>query len=260
MTDPEFFPTKRIKELIADYEPVWALGYLAGLAEWDLNTYMPEDGAQLRGSALGHISVLQKKLLADPAFRKKLSRAESEAATVSEHALIRVLNHDLLILDRLPESYLHEFQQVTNEAHIAWKKARERSDFSIYRPLLEKIVELTRRKADLIGFDDHPYDALLDTFEEGLTTAEVDTYFSQLKPGLLKLLPRHPSEQEHELAAIHYQQEDLAAVSNRLLEQLYENNRRLRLDVSRIRLPRALQILMSESPQGIILTTSHVRS
>lgn len=224
------FTSKSIKELLKKYEPIWSLSYVSALAEWDLNTYMPEPGAKLRGTALGHISVLRKRLLESNEFRQLFKQATKDTKTQHEQALIRVLKHDTERLDKLPEEFLQEFQQVTNEAHLAWKQAREQSSYVVFQPYLEKIVELLRKQADLIGYDDHPYDALLDEYEEGLTESEVSSYFDELKLGLGDL-SANGSDHDHPLAKVEYNKSDLLAVSHDLLD-LFMAGSAMRLDES----------------------------
>ena len=52
----------------------------------------------------------------------------------------------------------------------------------------EKIVELTRRKADLWGYEESPYDALIDDYEPGITACEIQPVLEQLRVALVELL------------------------------------------------------------------------
>src|SRR5262249_33145553 len=74
-----------------------------------------------------------------------------------------------------------EFTRVTAEAIYLWQKAKLKNDFKAFQKHLEHIVSLVRKKADLIGFKDHPYDALIDEFEPGCTTEELDLLFNEIK-------------------------------------------------------------------------------
>ena len=66
-----------------------------------------------------------------------------------------------------------DFARLTSKALPIWVDARRQSDFTLFSPALEKIIAMCRQQADYLGYTDHPYDALLDIYEEGLTTAEV---------------------------------------------------------------------------------------
>ena len=73
---------------------------------------------------------------------------------------------------------------------MAWREARAKSDFKMYEPHLKKMIELKKETAAKWGYEKHPYDALLDTFEEQLTVDDLDKIFGALTPRLQKLLKK----------------------------------------------------------------------
>jgi carboxypeptidase Taq len=91
--------------------------------------------------------------------------------------------------ERLVSSdFVSEQAIVASKAYEAWVKARENSDFSIFRPHLEKIVALKQRYVTFFPPSDHPYDVLLDGFERGMKTAEVMAIFNRLRPQQVELV------------------------------------------------------------------------
>src|SRR5437016_2114515 len=99
---------------------------------------------------------------------------------IKEHALLgscgSVLGWDDRTYERavkLPKELVEELARVTTRAQQAWQEARQASDFKAFQPWLEKIVLLKRQEADAIGYKTAPYDALLDEYEPGATTAEI---------------------------------------------------------------------------------------
>ena len=73
---------------------------------------------------------------------------------------------------------------------MAWREAREKSDFMMYAPHLEKMIEIKKQIAEKIGYEKHPYDALLDSFEEELTVDDLDKVFGALTPRIQKILKK----------------------------------------------------------------------
>ena len=73
---------------------------------------------------------------------------------------------------------------------MAWREAREKSVFMTYAPHLKKMIEIKRQIAEKIGYEKHPYDALLDTFEEELTVDDLDKVFGALTPRIQKILKK----------------------------------------------------------------------
>jgi len=85
---------------------------------------------------------------------------------------------------------VRELSETTSKAEAVWAEARKNNDFSLFLPMLRKIVELKRKEAELIGFKDSPYDALLDVYEPGMTAREIEMIFSELRDFLVPFLSR----------------------------------------------------------------------
>ena len=92
------------------------------------------------------------------------------------------------------KKYTSEFVRAlsdqTNRAFHAWIEARKQNAFSVYENELDKLVQLKKQEADILGYKDHPYNALLDEFEKGCTTQLLDATFAGLLPALRELLQK----------------------------------------------------------------------
>jgi carboxypeptidase Taq len=156
------------------------------LLSWDQQTYMPPGGAGSRGNQLATIVRLQHVKFTDPEVGKLLEDlkpyAEEMDPDSNDARLIAVTSRRYDKQTRVPADLVAEFAQVTSDAHLVWQNARTESDFHSFQPYLQKIVELRRQYADLFAPYDHIYDPLLDDFEPGLKTAEVQAIFSELRP------------------------------------------------------------------------------
>ena len=73
---------------------------------------------------------------------------------------------------------------------MAWREAREKSVFMMYAPHLKKMIEIKKQIAEKIGYEKHPYDALLDTFEEKMIVDDLDKVFGALTPRIQKILKK----------------------------------------------------------------------
>src|SRR5262249_35034699 len=83
---------------------------------------------------------------------------------------------------------VEELARTTTRAQQVWQEARQANDFAAFRPWLEKIVRLKRQEAKAVGYKEVPYDALLDEYEPGATTAEVTRTFAELRAELTPLV------------------------------------------------------------------------
>jgi carboxypeptidase Taq len=162
------------------------LAHVRNLLSWDQQTYMPPGGADSRGNQLATITRLQHVKFTDPEVGELLEALKPYADSIDPDSddarLIEVTARRYKKRTRVPAELVAEFAQVTSDAHLIWENARAQSDFNSFQPSLQKIVELRRRYADLFAPYDHIYDPLLDDFEPGLKTAEVQAIFSELRP------------------------------------------------------------------------------
>jgi carboxypeptidase Taq len=168
----------KLTELIAEAQNI---NHCAALIGWDQQTYMPPGAAEERGHMMATLARVAHemfvsdeigKLLAD--LKKELPGLDSDS---EEYRIIKVTARDYEKETCVPGEFVAEFAQVTTLAQQAWMEARGKSDFSVFQPHLEKIVEMTRRYISFFPPADHPYDTLLDNFEPGMKTAEVKGIF-----------------------------------------------------------------------------------
>jgi carboxypeptidase Taq len=164
----------------------------AGLLGWDQQVNMPPGGAMARARQLATLARIAHEMLTDDKTAKLIEAAEAETNGMSydsdEASLIRAVKQDYAENTRLPSSYVAEFTRVTAEAHEVWAHARADNNFAAFQPTLEKIVDLAIQGAEYLGYSEHPYDALLDRFERGMTTRRVTEIFDGHKPRLVSLI------------------------------------------------------------------------
>ena len=158
------------------------LNAATALLQWDQEVYMPPKGATARGFQLATLSALAHRLFTAPDLRDLLyaARDEADGMDVDEAKMVSEAIYDYERAVKLPESFVHEFAQEQSRAYETWVRARKESDWSAFEPRLEKIVELLRRKAELMGYEGSPYNALLEDYERGMTTEALRGVFGVL--------------------------------------------------------------------------------
>jgi carboxypeptidase Taq len=158
--------------------------------DWDQQTQMPPGGVAARAEQKATLSRLAHAVLAAPETGALLAACESAGDLDPESddgALVRMARRDFDRATRLPGELVAEIARVTGLAQEEWAKARAADDYGAFAPWLERILELERRAAEALGYKDRLYDALLDQYEPGMTSAEVDRVFTALKEGIVPL-------------------------------------------------------------------------
>ena len=160
---------------------------------------MPPKGAEARGLQLATLNGLRHRVFTAPEVGSMLRRLNDarEKLSPDDAKLIEETLYDYERDQKLPESFVKEFAEAQSMAFHAWLKARGQSDFSIFKPHLEHIVELCRRRADLLGHEGSPYNALLEEYERGMRTEDLRGIFGILAPRqgqLVKQIARKPDD------------------------------------------------------------------
>lgn len=180
---------KRLEQILAE---VTDLNHVYRVLEWDQETYMPAGGTRSRSEQLATVSRLGHESLISDEVGRLLDVLEGEVAGKPfdsyESSLVRVTRRDYEHARKLPAELVAEIARASSTAMVVWRKARQEENFALFAPYLEKNVELNRRMADALGYEGHPYDALIDYYEPGMTTAQLEEIFSELKTAIVPLI------------------------------------------------------------------------
>ena len=161
----------------------------SALLGWDQETNIPKKGLNYRAEQCAFLGAKAHSLFIDPKVNEWIALCENNSDISDPHELAN-LREWRWSYDRgqnLSPEFVADSEKIRSLAMPAWAEARNKNDFDVFRPHLEKIVELNRKKANIYGFDSHPYDALLEGFERGATTKSIGDLFEDLKTSLKEI-------------------------------------------------------------------------
>lgn len=180
---------QRLKDILGEVADV---NRAASVLSWDQETYMPAGGVANRADQLTTLRRIAHAAFTADEVGELLDQAEAEVADEpfdsDDASLARVTRRDYDHARKLSTELVGEIARAGAMARPAWQKARGDADFNVFAPFLEKNVELNRRVADALGYEDRPYDALLDRTEPGLTTDQLEGFFAELKRAIVPLV------------------------------------------------------------------------
>jgi carboxypeptidase Taq len=183
---------QKYDELIKRSKEVNVIGTCAGVLGWDEQTNMPRAGAAHRAEQSAFLRGLGHEKFTDPKLGELLTELEKTSLMddeFSDEAVnIRELRHDYDLAVKIPKELVEELSRTRILAQAAWVEARSKSEFSIFQPLLEKVIELKKKEADCLGYEKEPYDALLDEYEPGMSAEAVKNVFDSFKDELIELV------------------------------------------------------------------------
>jgi carboxypeptidase Taq len=165
------------------------IAHATALLHWDLETYMPQKGHARRAQQIGTLSKLAHQKITNPELKKLVDDMMANLPTYAKQASnIKHTARDLKRKTLFDDKFVEEMSRATSEAFFHWQKAKKENDFALYAPYLQKVIELKRKEAEIVGFKDHPYDALCDEYEPDCTVKEIDGIFDGVKRDLKPLL------------------------------------------------------------------------
>ncbi|MBW7473964.1 carboxypeptidase M32 [Paenibacillus oenotherae] len=210
-----------------------------GVLYWDLRTGAPRNGMEARSEAIGMLSGQMFKLSTDPELGEWLSELERpeviSGLTEIHSRLVTETRKDYDRSIKIPPKLYQEYVVLTSQAESIWEEAKEKNDYAMFEPYLDKIITYTNQFIDLWGPKATRYDTLLDAYEPGMTTAELDRVFGGLREKLVPLaaaIAASPHQPETGFLQQTYAKDAQKQFSLFILEQMGFNFSSGRLDES----------------------------
>src|SRR3954464_14834366 len=168
------------------------LNSVQGLLSWDERTKLPTAGGDYRAEQMSYLAGLIHQKLTAPVVGDWLVELAGSDLAADPHsdtgADILNMRRDYDRKTKLPQALVEELAKLSVLGQQLWVEARKADDYARFRPLLERTLELKRQEAAAIGYDDQPYDALLDEYEPGAKTSEVAAALRGLREQLVPLV------------------------------------------------------------------------
>ena len=196
--------TKRIRE----YQTLGACG---ALLSWDEHTIMPQRGAEFRSEQLSMIAGMVHERSTSAEIGDMLGELKSSDLSAKpdtpEAVNVREVSREFEKSKKLSKEFVEEMTMVTSQGQHAWKEAREKKDFNLFLPSLEKVIKLKIKQAETYGYEKDRYDALIDDYEPGATFESIGKVFASFREELtpfLKAIQDSGNEPKREIIERHY--------------------------------------------------------
>lgn len=180
------------KQLEQEFRRLHAFRGALSLLRWDAAVMMPRGSADVRGEQLAALETEHHALLTSPRISRLLDRAQANGQGLEDWQIanLREMRRQRDHAIATPVTLISRLAKATSRAESQWLEARQQGKFELFAPHLEEVVRLVRDKAALLGqaLNLAPYDALVDEFTPGVTTAEIDAMFKALSRRLPALI------------------------------------------------------------------------
>src|SRR5487761_110863 len=188
----EIMSASPYKQLEQEFKRLHAFRGALSLLRWDAAVMMPRGSADVRGEQLAALETEHHALLTAPRITRLLDRAQVNTQGLQDWqvANLREMRRQRDHAIATPVSLISRLTRATSRAEVRWLEARQQGRFELFAPHLEEVLHLVRDKAALLGqaLNLAPYDALVDEFSPGITTADIDAMFKGLSRRLPSLI------------------------------------------------------------------------
>ena len=187
--------------LVTRFTKLYRYQHLSAIAAWDQAAMMPDGGNDARGAALAELAVLMHETLTDPTLATALSAANAEVGGDSiEAASVREMKRQWQTANVLPASLVEAKSLAGSRCEHAWRTQRKANDWDGFLTNWRPVVDFARQEATLLAEATglSRYDALVDRFEPGVRSAEIERLFGELKSWLPALVTQVLDKQRGE--------------------------------------------------------------
>lgn len=184
MTEAELYQQYNSKmRRIADVKNALAV------LQWDQETYLPTKGAALRGEQIATLSEIAHQMFAEEEMGDILrGLSETKGLSFSQQRNVELTLEDYNKNKKYSAAFVRKLSEATSRCYHSWVEARKQNNFNLFKKDLGALVALKKEEAHILGFEKHPYNALLNEFEKGATVEWLDGLFSKLQKLLKQLL------------------------------------------------------------------------
>jgi carboxypeptidase Taq len=193
-------PTPAYDDLVRAHERLYRLGHLQSVAGWDQAANMPPKGNEARSAAMAELASLMHEMRTAPALGEQIKAAEQEALDDERRANLREMRMGWVQATALPPSLVLKRELATSRCEHAWRSQRPANDWQGFLGNFREVLALGREEAQRLGdaLQLAPYDALMNRYEPGMTSAKVDAVFGPVRqwlPGLIQQVMRQQASE-----------------------------------------------------------------
>lgn len=193
-TYPVHVPMKAYHEMISISSELRDLEKSLSLLAWDERTYMPRGSVTGRSGMKAVLYKYHHSLITSARLKSCIDELNDprvlEDMNPIQRASVREMTRAFERRHKIPNELIQKIARASTEGQSAWEKARERSDFKMFLPYLQKNVELKKEFASYMEYENEPYDALLEEFDPGSTAKWIEQVFDPMKKKLSKIVDK----------------------------------------------------------------------
>lgn len=181
---------KQYEKYVATMQKLADIENSIAVLSWDKEVNLPEKATSVRAQQVATLSGVAHDIATDDAFGQLLNdlNASAETLTFIQKSNIKTSLKEYNKSKKYTNEFVIRSSKVTSATYHAWLKARKANDFALYKDALKEMIAIKKEETELLGYEDHPYDALIDAFEPETKTAHLTTLFKDVREQLVEFV------------------------------------------------------------------------
>lgn len=212
-----------------------------GVLGWDEQTKMPRGGAKARGERMATLGRMSHEMFISDETGRLIEDAEKDLDGLDfdsdEASLVRFARRDFDRSRVISPELLADAIRARTAGYHAWIDAKANQDFPAFLPVMEKLLEINHRFVEAYRTLDpdaaEDYDLLLENFEPGLTSKEIEAVFAVVRERTVPLVEQvkaNAGKVDDSILHGYFPQDAQERLSRKVLLQLGFDDRHWRLD------------------------------
>ncbi len=174
-------------DMMAYVHDTQALAQVAGRLGWDQETMMPPGAAPQRGEEMAALEKVLHARRTDARVGDWLADIDAASLDPVGQAQVREVRRSFERASKVPADLAATLARVTSTAQGKWAQARADDDYAAFAPVLAEVIGLKRQEGAALAAGKDVYDAMLEDYEPGTTSADLEAMFGALRPELTAL-------------------------------------------------------------------------
>lgn len=199
------------------------INFASAVLNWDQETYMPSKGAEFRAQQLATLAGVSHEMSVSDELGQLLNELNNDGSLDEKQKKnVQQSLKDYTDRKKYTTEFVEKMSRTVSEAFVAWQQAKQKDDFSIFEPKLSQLVDLKKQECEILGYKDHPYDAMLDQYEPGAKTADLTVLFADVRAQLVdfvKQIAARPQNND-KFMYMHYEKDKQWDYGLELLKQM----------------------------------------
>ena len=196
--------SKLYEQFVIESKKITDVGHSIAVLSWDKEVNLPAGSAAFRSQQIATLSSISHGMFTSKKYTNLVNRLVSQKAlSAPEKRNVALTKIALEKATKFDDAFVVRSSRLVSQAYHDWAQARKQNDHTIFLPSLEKLVELKKEEAEILGYKKHPYNALLDQYEPKLTVAKLEELFVPLKRKLKNLIKQINQRKQVDYSFLH---------------------------------------------------------